>query len=106
MASELREYTPHASDRFARCDYCQYVFRFDHSGNGADVPSECPGCGYHASLALLTPEAAAVLDRACKLQAMADATGVDMDVDLFAASWGSFSRAVRAYQETRGSDAD
>jgi hypothetical protein len=57
-------------------------------------------------LTLLTPEAAAVLDRACKLQAMADATGVDMDVDLFAASWGSFSRAVLAYQETRGTDAN
>lgn len=57
-------------------------------------------------LALLTPEAAAVLDRACKLQDIADATGVDMDVDLFAASWGSFSRAVLAYIETRGTDAN
>ncbi len=54
----------------------------------------------------VAPEAAAVLDRACKLQDIADATGVDMEDDLFAASWGSFSRAVRAYQETRGSDAD
>jgi hypothetical protein len=57
-------------------------------------------------LALLTPEAAAVLDRACKLQDLADATGVDMEDDLFAASWGAFSRAVLAYQETRGSDAN
>jgi hypothetical protein len=63
--------------------------------------------GYTVSrLPLLTPEAAAVVDRACKLQDLADATGVDMDVDLFAASWGSFSRAVLAYQETRGSDAN
>jgi len=30
-------------------------------------------------LPLLTPEAKAVLDRACKLQDMADATGVDME---------------------------
>jgi hypothetical protein len=57
-------------------------------------------------LPLLTPAAKAVLDRACKLQDMADATGVDMEDDLFAASWGSFSRAVLAYQETRGSDAN
>ena len=57
-------------------------------------------------LALLTPEAKAVLDRACKLQDMADAIGVDMEDDLFAASWGLFSRTVVAYQETRGSDAN
>lgn len=57
-------------------------------------------------LALLTPEAKAVLDRACKLQDVADLTGVDMEDDMFAASWGSFSRAVLAYQETRGTDAN
>jgi hypothetical protein len=57
-------------------------------------------------LPLLTPEAKAVLDRACKLQDMADAIGVDMEDDLFAASWGLFSRTVVAYQETRGSDAN
>ena len=54
----------------------------------------------------MSKEAAAVIDRACKLQDVADATGVDMEDDLFAATWGWFSRAVRAYQETRGSDAD
>jgi hypothetical protein len=95
MASELREV---------------WVVR-DKSGRVVDVS----GTVIHMSkvfpsntverLPLLTPAAAAVLDRACKLQDMADATGVDMDVDLFAASWGSFSRAVLAYQETRGGDA-
>jgi hypothetical protein len=79
----------------------------------ADYPGPCRQCFALAPVKQKIDPAqrvrvaeAAVLDRACKLQDIADATGVDMEDDLFAASWGSFSRAVLAYQETRGTDAN
>ena len=44
----------------------------------------------------------AVIDRAKVLVSLADETGVDMDDDLFAASWGFFSDAVRALHAATG----
>jgi hypothetical protein len=102
MASELREVwrirCPHLQDKIiVSAEYAESErARLDAGGWNPTLER----------LPLLMPEAAAVLDRACKLQDLADATGVDMEDDLFAASWGSFSRAVLAYIEARGTSHD